>query len=68
MLIINARNEGEGAYEAELFVLIPEEADYVGIERNSKVRLESTDTKSDQQGLIFLSEEIRMAPFFVSSD
>ncbi|GAB1285971.1 Integrin alpha-8 [Apodemus speciosus] len=38
MLIINARNDGEGAYEAELFVLIPEEADYVGIERNSKTR------------------------------
>ncbi|KAB0383886.1 hypothetical protein FD755_005803 [Muntiacus reevesi] len=36
MLIINARNEGEGAYEAELFVLIPEEADYVGIERSNK--------------------------------
>lgn len=36
MLIINARNEGEGAYEAELFVIIPEEADYVGIERNNK--------------------------------
>lgn len=37
MLIINARNEGEGAYEAELLVTIPEEADYVGIERSSKV-------------------------------
>ncbi|XP_048223419.1 integrin alpha-8 [Perognathus longimembris pacificus] len=37
MLIINARNEGEGAYEAELLVTIPEEADYVGIERNNKV-------------------------------
>ncbi|XP_037594976.1 integrin alpha-8 [Cebus imitator] len=36
MLIINVRNEGEGAYEAELFVMIPEEADYVGIERNNK--------------------------------
>lgn len=36
-LIINARNEGEGAYEAELFVTIPEEADYVGIERSNKV-------------------------------
>lgn len=46
MLTINARNEGEGAYEAELFVMIPEEADYVGIERNSKVRLESTYTLS----------------------
>uniref|UniRef100_A0A8C2R836 Integrin alpha-2 domain-containing protein n=1 Tax=Capra hircus TaxID=9925 RepID=A0A8C2R836_CAPHI len=31
-----ARNEGEGAYEAELFVIIPEEADYVGIERSNK--------------------------------
>lgn len=38
-LIINARNEGEGAYEAELFVMIPEEADYVGIERSNKVNL-----------------------------
>ena len=37
MLLINARNEGEGAYEAELFVTIPEEADYVGIERSNKV-------------------------------
>ncbi|GAB5573315.1 integrin alpha-8 isoform X1 [Prionailurus iriomotensis] len=36
MLVINARNEGEGAYEAELFVMIPEEADYVGIERSNK--------------------------------
>ncbi|XP_023378641.1 integrin alpha-8 isoform X2 [Pteropus vampyrus] len=39
MLIINARNEGEGAYEAELFVIIPEEADYVGIERGNKYSL-----------------------------
>ncbi|XP_064140957.1 integrin alpha-8 isoform X2 [Loxodonta africana] len=39
MLIINARNEGEGAYEAELFVMIPEEADYVGIERSNKISL-----------------------------
>ncbi|KAG8515895.1 Integrin alpha-8 [Galemys pyrenaicus] len=36
MLMINARNEGEGAYEAEVFVIIPEEADYVGIERSNK--------------------------------
>ncbi|XP_058153905.1 integrin alpha-8 isoform X1 [Dasypus novemcinctus] len=36
MLIINARNEGEGAYEAELYVTVPEEADYVGIERSNK--------------------------------
>uniref|UniRef100_A0A8D1XLJ7 Integrin alpha-2 domain-containing protein n=1 Tax=Sus scrofa TaxID=9823 RepID=A0A8D1XLJ7_PIG len=39
MLLINARNEGEGAYEAELFVTIPEEADYVGIERSNKSSL-----------------------------
>ncbi|XP_072010372.1 integrin alpha-8 isoform X1 [Engystomops pustulosus] len=34
LFIINARNDGEGAYEAELQVNIPAEADYVGIERN----------------------------------
>ncbi|XP_056375067.1 integrin alpha-8 [Hyla sarda] len=34
LFIINARNDGEGAYEAELQVNIPPEADYVGIERN----------------------------------
>ncbi|XP_044148854.1 integrin alpha-8 [Bufo gargarizans] len=33
LFIINARNDGEGAYEAELQVNIPAEADYVGIER-----------------------------------
>lgn len=48
MLIINARNEGEGAYEAELFVMIPEEADYVGIERNNKgLRLLSCEYKME---------------------
>ncbi|KAM4687696.1 integrin alpha-8 [Discoglossus pictus] len=34
LLIINARNDGEGAYEAELHAIIPPEADYVGVERN----------------------------------
>ncbi|XP_064195334.1 integrin alpha-8 [Anguilla rostrata] len=32
-LTINAANLGEGAYEAELHVLIPPEADYIGVER-----------------------------------
>uniref|UniRef100_A0AAY3ZW92 Integrin subunit alpha 8 n=1 Tax=Denticeps clupeoides TaxID=299321 RepID=A0AAY3ZW92_9TELE len=32
-LIINSANEGEGAYEAELHVLLPPEAEYVGVER-----------------------------------
>uniref|UniRef100_A0A8C5QUX0 Integrin subunit alpha 8 n=1 Tax=Leptobrachium leishanense TaxID=445787 RepID=A0A8C5QUX0_9ANUR len=34
LFTINARNAGEGAYEAELHVIIPQEADYVGIERS----------------------------------
>lgn len=37
MLTINSRNEGEGAYEAELHITIPPEADYTGVERNNKV-------------------------------
>lgn len=32
-LIVNAANLGEGAYETELHVLIPPEADYIGVER-----------------------------------
>uniref|UniRef100_A0A8C7WZ41 Integrin, alpha 5 (fibronectin receptor, alpha polypeptide) n=1 Tax=Oryzias sinensis TaxID=183150 RepID=A0A8C7WZ41_9TELE len=36
-LIFNARNEGEGgAYEAELHVVLPPEADYSGIARNNE--------------------------------
>ncbi|XP_067868929.1 integrin alpha-8 isoform X2 [Heterodontus francisci] len=35
-LIINGRNEGEGAYEAELSVIIPPEADYIGVIRNNE--------------------------------
>ncbi|KAE8596150.1 hypothetical protein XENTR_v10015988 [Xenopus tropicalis] len=34
LFIINTKNQGEGAYEAELRMIIPPEADYVGIERN----------------------------------
>lgn len=38
-LTFNARNEGEGgAYEAELLVVVPPEADYSGIARNNEVR------------------------------
>lgn len=37
-LTFNARNEGEGgAYEAELHVVLPPEADYSGIARNNEV-------------------------------
>uniref|UniRef100_A0A4W3HP52 Integrin subunit alpha 8 n=1 Tax=Callorhinchus milii TaxID=7868 RepID=A0A4W3HP52_CALMI len=35
-LIINAKNEGEGAYEAELYVTIPPESDYIGVIRNNE--------------------------------
>ncbi|XP_069770431.1 integrin alpha-8 isoform X2 [Narcine bancroftii] len=38
--IINARNEGEGAYEAELSVVIPSEADYIGVIRNNESLVE----------------------------
>lgn len=38
-LTFNARNEGEGgAYEAELYVVMPSDADYIGIARNNEVR------------------------------
>uniref|UniRef100_A0A8C5RGU9 Integrin subunit alpha V n=1 Tax=Laticauda laticaudata TaxID=8630 RepID=A0A8C5RGU9_LATLA len=36
-LIINTQNLGEGAYEAELFVTIPPQADFIGIVRNNEV-------------------------------
>uniref|UniRef100_A0A4W5N6W4 Integrin, alpha 5 (fibronectin receptor, alpha polypeptide) n=1 Tax=Hucho hucho TaxID=62062 RepID=A0A4W5N6W4_9TELE len=37
-LTFNARNEGEGgAYEAELYVVLPPEADYSGIARNNEL-------------------------------
>lgn len=38
-LTFSARNEGEGgAYEAELHVVMPSDADYIGIARNNEVR------------------------------
>uniref|UniRef100_A0A8C0HSK7 Integrin subunit alpha 8 n=1 Tax=Buteo japonicus TaxID=224669 RepID=A0A8C0HSK7_9AVES len=50
MLIINPRNDGEGAYEAELHVKIPPEADYTGAERNNKaLRVLSCDYKMENE-------------------
>ncbi|KFM05127.1 Integrin alpha-8, partial [Aptenodytes forsteri] len=50
MLIINPRNDGEGAYEAELHIKIPPEADYTGVERNNKaLRLLSCDYKMENE-------------------
>lgn len=37
MLTVHAANLGEGAYETELHVLIPPEADYIGVERRVEV-------------------------------
>ncbi|CAM4533592.1 unnamed protein product [Caretta caretta] len=50
MLIINPRNDGEGAYEAELHIKIPPEADYTGVERNHKaLRVLSCDYKMENE-------------------
>uniref|UniRef100_A0A8C0H556 Integrin subunit alpha 8 n=1 Tax=Chelonoidis abingdonii TaxID=106734 RepID=A0A8C0H556_CHEAB len=50
MLIINPRNDGEGAYEAELHIKIPPEADYTGVERNLKaLRVLSCDYKMENE-------------------
>lgn len=38
-LIVNAQNQGEGAYEAELFVIVPPQADFIGVVRNNEVKL-----------------------------
>ncbi|NWI48887.1 ITA8 protein, partial [Calyptomena viridis] len=50
ILIINPRNDGEGAYEAELHIKIPPEADYTGVERNNKaLRVLSCDYKMENE-------------------
>ncbi|KAM6269066.1 integrin alpha-V isoform 2-T2 [Porphyrio hochstetteri] len=35
-LIVNAQNQGEGAYEAELFVIVPPQADFIGVVRSNE--------------------------------
>uniref|UniRef100_A0A8C8BJF3 Integrin alpha-V n=1 Tax=Otus sunia TaxID=257818 RepID=A0A8C8BJF3_9STRI len=35
-LIVSAQNQGEGAYEAELFVIVPPQADFIGVVRNNE--------------------------------
>lgn len=48
-LTFNARNEGEGgAYESELYVVLPPEADYSGIARNNEVSRDSKLTTSQE--------------------
>lgn len=36
MLVVTAQNQGEGAYEAELIVQIPPQADFIGVVRNNE--------------------------------
>uniref|UniRef100_A0A803YM34 Integrin alpha-V n=1 Tax=Meleagris gallopavo TaxID=9103 RepID=A0A803YM34_MELGA len=35
-LTVSAENQGEGAYEAELFVIVPPQADFIGVVRNNE--------------------------------
>ncbi|XP_074842374.1 integrin alpha-8 [Carettochelys insculpta] len=52
-LIINAQNDGEGAYEAELHIKIPPEADYTGVERNHKaLRVLSCDYNANETRMV----------------
>lgn len=51
MLTITAVNRGEGAYETELYTLIPPEADYIGVERRVEVK---THTLADYLKSIIL--------------
>ncbi|KAM9309121.1 LOW QUALITY PROTEIN: integrin alpha-8 [Pholidichthys leucotaenia] len=48
MLTITAANRGEGAYETELYTIIPPEADYIGVER----RIESLSQLNCEYKLI----------------
>lgn len=49
-LTFNARNEGEGgAYEAELYVVLPPEADYSGIARNNEVSAAAFPTNKNEK-------------------
>lgn len=48
-LTFNARNEGEGgAYEAELYMVLPPETDYIGIARNNEVTRDARHSKNPQ--------------------
>ncbi|XP_077466784.1 integrin alpha-5 isoform X1 [Stigmatopora argus] len=55
-LTFNARNEGEGgAYEAELYVVLPPEADYSGISRNNESLAQLTCSYDTENQTRFLS-------------
>uniref|UniRef100_A0A7N8WW96 Integrin, alpha 5 (fibronectin receptor, alpha polypeptide) n=1 Tax=Mastacembelus armatus TaxID=205130 RepID=A0A7N8WW96_9TELE len=55
-LTFNAKNEGEGgAYEAELYVVLPPEADYSGIARNNEVSRNLTCSYETENQTRYLS-------------
>uniref|UniRef100_A0A3B5M6Y8 Integrin, alpha 5 (fibronectin receptor, alpha polypeptide) n=1 Tax=Xiphophorus couchianus TaxID=32473 RepID=A0A3B5M6Y8_9TELE len=55
-LTFNARNEGEGgAYEAELYVALPPEADYSGIARNNESLIQLTCSYDTENQTRYLS-------------
>ncbi|KAM8967136.1 integrin alpha-8 [Pelodytes ibericus] len=57
LFTINARNDGEGAYEAELHVNIPPEADYVGVERNIEgLRLLNCEYKMENESRMVMCD------------
>jgi len=45
-LIVSAQNQGEGAYEAELFVIVPPQADFIGVVRNNEVKFQLSPLSS----------------------
>lgn len=47
MLTITAVNRGEGAYETELYTLLPPEADYIGVERRVEVNTHAHSLHTD---------------------
>lgn len=54
-LNFNARNDGGGAYEAELHVVLPPEADYSGIARNNESLTQLTCTYDTENQTRYLS-------------
>uniref|UniRef100_A0A8C2KBH8 Integrin, alpha 5 (fibronectin receptor, alpha polypeptide) n=1 Tax=Cyprinus carpio TaxID=7962 RepID=A0A8C2KBH8_CYPCA len=54
-LTLNAKNEGGGAYEAELYVVLPPEADYSGIARNNESLAQLTCSYETENQTRYLS-------------
>lgn len=61
-LTVKAQNQGEGAYEAELIVSIPPQADFIGVVRNNEVskRAVSFENHSALPALININEAGRI--------